>query len=119
MLLIHFLLEKFLQKHFLLLAKSFPIYFIIIAACVGVTVAGTSLIANSIGEKNKKNILIYFGQTIIYGIILSIIITFIGLYYAADIFAIMGSTNEVISLGLQYTNVIFFWFSSFLSALLL
>ena len=30
------------------LAKSFPIYFIIIAACVGVTVGGTSLIANSI-----------------------------------------------------------------------
>ena len=30
-----------------------------------------------------------------------------GLYYAADIFAMMGSTTEVISLGLQYTNVIF------------
>jgi len=89
------------------LAKSFPIYFIIIAACVGVTVGGTSLIANSIGEKNKKNILNYFGQTIIYGIILSIIITFIGLYFASDIFTIMGSTNDVISLGLEYTNVIF------------
>jgi len=35
------------------LAKSFPIYFILIAASVGVTVGGTSLIANSIGEKNK------------------------------------------------------------------
>ena len=89
------------------IAKSFPIYFIIIAACVGVTVAGTSLVANSIGEKNKENVLIYFAQTIIYGIILSIIITLIGLYFAADIFAIMGSTREVISLGLQYTNVIF------------
>ena len=89
------------------LAKSFPIYFIIIAACVGVTVAGTSLIANSIGEKNKKNVLIYFGQTITFGVILSIIITFIGLYYATNIFAIMGSSKEVISLGLQYTNVIF------------
>ena len=89
------------------LAKSFPIYFIIIAACVGVTVGGTSLIANSIGEKNKENILNYFGQTIIYGIILSIIITFIGLYFASDIFAIMGSTSEVINLGLEYTNVIF------------
>ena len=44
------------------LAKSFPIYFIIIAACVGVTVGGTSLIANSIGEKNKKNVLIYFSS---------------------------------------------------------
>jgi len=89
------------------LAKSFPIYFIIIAACVGVTVAGTSHIANSIGEKDEKNVLIYFGQTITYGVILSIIITFIGLYYATNIFAIMGSSKEVISLGLQYTNVIF------------
>jgi len=89
------------------LAKSFPIYFIIIAASVGVTVGGTSLIANSIGEKNKENILNYFGQTVIYGIILSIIITLIGLYFAADIFAIMGSSNEVISLGLEYTNIIF------------
>ena len=35
------------------LAKSFPIYFIIIAACVGVTVGGTSLIANCLVEKNK------------------------------------------------------------------
>ena len=42
------------------LAKSFPIYFIIIAACVGVTVGGTSLIANSIGESNKDKILGFF-----------------------------------------------------------
>jgi len=89
------------------LAKSFPIYFIIIAACVGVTVGGTSLIANSIGENNKKNVLIYFAQTIIFGIILSALITFIGLYYASDIFLLMGSSDEVVNLGLQYTNVIF------------
>ena len=31
--------------------KSFPIYFILIASSIGVTVAGTSLIGNSIGEK--------------------------------------------------------------------
>ena len=89
------------------LAKSFPIYFIIIAACVGVTVGGTSLIANSIGEDNKKNILTYFSQTFIFGIILSAFITFIGFYFAADIFRMMGSNDEVVNLGLQYTNVIF------------
>jgi len=89
------------------LAKSFPIYFIIIAACVGVTVGGTSLIANSIGEDNKKNILTYFSQTFIFGIILSAFITFIGFYFAADIFLMMGSNDEVVNLGLQYTNVIF------------
>ena len=37
------------------LSKSFPIYFIIVASSIGVTVAGTSLIGNSIGENNKKN----------------------------------------------------------------
>ena len=89
------------------LAKSFPIYFIIIAASVGVTVGGTSLIANSIGEKNKTNVLNYFGQTIIYGILLSIIVSFIGLFFASNIFSLMGSTLEVINLGLKYTNVIF------------
>ena len=89
------------------LAKSFPIYFILIAASVGVTVGGTSLIANSLGEKNKTNILNYFGQTIIYGIILSFIVTFIGLFFASNIFSLMGSTIEVINLGLKYTNVIF------------
>jgi len=89
------------------LAKSFPIYFILIAASVGVTVGGTSLIANSIGEKNKENVLKYFGQTIIYGVILSILVMLIGLFFAPDIFKLMGSTTNVINLGLKYTNVIF------------
>ena len=89
------------------LAKSFPIYFIIIAACVGVTVGGTSLIANSIGEANKEKVLGYFAHTIIYAILVSIIITIIGLVFSPSLFALMGSEQEVISLSLQYTNVIF------------
>ena len=36
------------------LSKSFPIYFIIVATSIGVTVAGTSLIGNSIGEKDER-----------------------------------------------------------------
>jgi putative MATE family efflux protein len=89
------------------LAKSFPIYFILVAASVGVTVGGTSLIANSIGEKNKENVLSFFGQTIVYGIILSIIVTFVGFFFSSNIFSLMGSTLIVINLGLEYTNVIF------------
>ena len=42
------------------LSKSFPIYFIIVASSIGVTVAGTSLIGNSIGEKNKKYIKLFY-----------------------------------------------------------
>ena len=89
------------------LSKSFPIYFIIIAASIGVTVAGTSLIANSIGEKDENKTLNYFTHINYYGIIISIIITFLGLSYAEKVFFLMGSTNEVVSLGLDYTNIIY------------
>ena len=89
------------------LAKSFPIYFIIIAACVGVTVGGTSLIANSIGENNKSKIHGYFAHTIIYAILVSIFITAIGLFFAPYLFELMGSDTEVVQLGVSYTNVVF------------
>jgi len=89
------------------LAKSFPIYFIIIAACVGVTVGGTSLIANSIGKNNKERIVNYFTQTIIFGFLVSILITIIGLVFSPMLFNLMSSDEQFILLGLEYTNVIF------------
>ena len=89
------------------LSKSFPIYFIIVATSIGVTIAGTSLIGNSIGENNKKKVLFYFINTIYFGIFISIIITLLGLKFSKSVFISMGSSNEVVMLGLQYTNVIF------------
>ena len=90
------------------LSKSFPIYFLIIASSIGVTVAGTSLIGNSIGKRNENDILNYITHIVYYGIIISIIISFIGLNYSEKIFLTMGSSREVANLGLDYTNVIFY-----------
>ena len=90
------------------LSKSFPIYFIIVATSIGVTVGGTSLIGNSIGEKNEKNASYYFTHIIIYGLLISVFITFIGLYFSEKVFNLMGSTEEITNLGLQYTNVMFY-----------
>ena len=89
------------------LSKSFPIYFIIVATSIGVAVAGTALIGNSIGEKDKNKTLNYFTHIIFYGILISIIITYLGLTFAEKVFYLMGSTDEVIFLGLEYTNVIY------------
>ncbi len=89
------------------LSKSFPIYFIIIATSIGVTVAGTSLIGNSIGENDNKKTLNYFSHIIYYGILISIFITFLGLYFSEPVFFLMGSTEEVASLGIEYTNIIY------------
>ena len=89
------------------LSKSFPIYFVIIATSIGVTVAGTALIGNSIGEKNKKNVLYYFANLIIYSFLISIIISILGLTLAEKIFVLMKSSEEVVNYGLQYTNIIY------------
>ena len=90
------------------LAKSFPIYFILIASSIGITVAGTSLIGNSIGEKNQKKASTYFSQLIIFSLILTLFITYIGLAYSDNVFMLMGSSDEVKNLGLDYTNIIFY-----------
>lgn len=90
------------------LAKSFPIYFILIASSIGITVAGTSLIGNSIGEKNQKKASTYFSQLIVFSLILTLFITYIGLTYSDNVFILMGSSEEVKNLGLDYTNIIFY-----------
>ena len=53
------------------LAKSFPIYFIIIAIGVGVGAGTNTLIGNSIGEKKEKVASLYVAQSIIFAIIIS------------------------------------------------
>ena len=90
------------------LTKSFPIYFIIIATSIGVTVAGTSLIGNSIGEKADKKTSYYFTHIIYYGILISIFISCIGLYFSEKVFYLMGSSERITNLGLQYTNIMFY-----------
>ena len=89
------------------LSKSFPIYFLIIATSIGVTVAGTSLIGSSIGEKNEKNVLSYFGNVIIYSIIISVLVSFLGFTFGENIFLLMNSSQEVTILGLQYICLLY------------
>ena len=89
------------------LSKSFPIYFIIIATSIGVTVAGTSLIGSSIGEKNEKNVLSYFANVIIYAVIISVAVSILGFAVGEKVFLLMNSSQEVTILGLEYINVVF------------
>ena len=89
------------------LSKSFPIYFIIIATSIGVTVAGTSLIGSCIGEKNEKNVLSYFANVIVYAVIISVAVSFLGFGVGEKVFLLMNSSQEVTILGLEYINVIF------------
>ncbi len=89
------------------LAKSFPLYFLIVAAGIGIVAGCNSLIGNSLGEKNRVAASIYAYNTIIYALLLSAFITFIGLYFSYDLLKLMGNNDTNAFLAKEYTDVIF------------
>ena len=89
------------------LAKSFPLYFLIISAGIGIVAGANSLIANSLGERNKIAASIYTYNTLTYALIVGLVITFLGLFFSYDLLKFMGSNQESISLAKQYTDIIF------------
>ena len=89
------------------LAKSFPLYFLIISAGIGIVAGANSLIANSFGERNKIAASIYTYNTLTYALIVGLVITFLGLFFSYDLLKFMGSNQESIMLAKQYTDIIF------------
>ena len=89
------------------LAKSFPLYFLIIATGIGLSVASTAMMANNIGEGNKNKASYFLAQAITFAIFIAIIITFVGLNISVPLLKLMGSSDENIMLTLNYLDIIF------------
>ena len=90
------------------IGQIFPIYFVIIALGVGLSIGTTSLIANSIGENNLENSGKVFSQSFILSIIASIIITVTGIYFSPSIISSINNDQETLELSIKYINIIFF-----------
>ena len=89
------------------IGQIFPIYFIIIALGVGLSIGTTSLIANSIGENNLEKSGKVFSQSFILSIIVSIVVTIIGLYFSSSLISSINNHKETLDLSLQYMHIIF------------
>ena len=90
------------------IAKSFPLYFIIIAIGVGVGASTNSLIGNSIGSKKVKVASLYVSQSIVFAVFISILVTLFGLNTSDFFLSVMGSNAESIALTREYLDVIFY-----------
>ena len=90
------------------IAKSFPIYFVIIAVGVGIGAATNSTIGNLIGEKNIKKASLFIAQSVIFAVIISIIVTLFGLNLSNFLLSLMGSNLESILLTREYLDIIFY-----------
>ena len=90
------------------IGQIFPIYFIIIALGVGLSIGTTSLIANSIGENNLENSGKIFTQSFILSIFISIFITTLGIYFSPSIISSINNDKETLELSIKYIHIIFF-----------
>jgi putative MATE family efflux protein len=90
------------------IAKSFPIYFTIIAVGVGLGAATNALIGNSIGEKKARVASMYIAQSLIFALIVSIFVTLFGLNSSNYLLGVMGSDETGIALTRKYLDIIFF-----------
>ena len=90
------------------IAKSFPIYFTIIAVGVGLGAATNALIGNSIGEKKVRVASMYIAQSLIFALTVSIFVTLFGLNASNYLLAVMGSDDAGIVLTREYLDIIFY-----------
>ena len=90
------------------IAKSLPIYFVIIAVGVGIGAATNAAIGNLIGEKNIRKASLFVAQSVIFAIIISIIVTLFGLNLSNYLLSLMGSNMESILLTREYLDIIFY-----------
>ena len=89
------------------LAKSFPVFFIIIAFSAGFSSALTGLISNAVGAKDFEEARKIFYQGLSFAIILSVIISMVGFFFCKDILSALSPSPETLELSTGYMKVIF------------
>lgn len=89
------------------IALSFPIFFIVNAGVMGLTIAGTILVSQYKGKKDQKNINFISAQTTSLLLILGIIITLIGFIFAPQIVNLFGQEANVNELATIYLAIVF------------
>ena len=90
------------------IAKSFPIYFVIIAVGVGIGAATNASIGNLIGAKKNNQASLLVAQSVVFAIIISIIVTLFGLNASNFLLGVMGSDLQSIILTREYLDIIFY-----------
>jgi Na+-driven multidrug efflux pump len=90
------------------IAKSFPIYFVIIAVGVGIGAATNACIGNLLGEKKINKASLFIAQSVVFAIVTSVIVTLFGLNVSDFLLGVMGSDAASIILTREYLDIIFY-----------
>ena len=79
---------------------------LVYAVAIGLSMAATAIVARRIGEKDKEGASQAAVQVILLGVVVSIIISAIGILFPKEILELMGGEPDLIAEGYGYTQVL-------------
>jgi putative MATE family efflux protein len=74
----------------------------VFAVAMGLSMATTATVARRIGEKDNAGAAVASVQAIIIGIVVSIPVAVIGIFFTPTLFRLMGASDEIIATGSSY-----------------
>jgi len=80
---------------------------ILFAVAIGSAIATTAMVARRIGEGDKAGAGIAAAQSVLLGLVLTVVVALPGAVFARDLLRLMGGTPELIASGHGYTRVLF------------
>lgn len=77
------------------------------AVAIGLSMGTTAIVARRIGEHDVEGASLSAGQAIWIGLFVSVVVGFIGFYFADNILRTMGADDDVLAVGVPYTRFMF------------
>ncbi len=78
---------------------------IIYSIAIGLSTAATAIVARRTGEKNPQAAAHASAQSLLAGMIVTVILSIAGVIYAGEILAVMGAAKEVVRDGVIFTRI--------------
>jgi putative MATE family efflux protein len=100
-------------------AMSFPLIFLMLSFGIGLSIAGTVLVAQYKGQQNYEQVNLVAAQTFIMLFLVSLVLSVIGYFNAERILSLLGASGNVLQMATDYLEISFmggvFMFAYFVS----
>ncbi len=78
---------------------------IVYSIAVGLSMSTTAMVSRRIGEKDREGAAVAAVQSILFGVIVSLPIAFLGIFFSSELLALMGASETIINELTGYTAV--------------
>ncbi len=89
------------------MSMNFPVIFLFISLGIGLSMAGSILVAQYYGEKNHENVDFVAGQSVFMILLVSLIVSVLGYFLSPFIIGLMGAEEAVATASIEYLQVQF------------